>query len=209
MRSSFFHLRQSSISEDGQEKWRLAAAALPYLECLIPKRQGRGNRVATSHRLQISSATRRHGVGGMMTGTRRARSVTQEKRGQGERRAFLQHGKPLRTVGWQFQLDGICASSIGCARLQRHEDYYSWRLWRLLADSSVSPWHMHGPLSYLQWCVAHCSTALVQNAALQTCRAVKGSNRAQHRAQQQWQITMGRARSLLVGGCIRQSSYIP
>jgi hypothetical protein len=113
MRSSFFHLRQSSISEDGQEKWRLAAAALPYLECLIPKRQGRGNRVATSHRLQISSATRRHGVGGMMTGTRRARSVTQEKRGQGERRAFLQHGKPLRTVGWQFQLDGIVQVRLG------------------------------------------------------------------------------------------------
>jgi hypothetical protein len=52
------HLRLSSISEDGKEKWRLAAA-LSYLKCLIPKRQGRGNRVVTSHRLQISSATRR------------------------------------------------------------------------------------------------------------------------------------------------------
>jgi hypothetical protein len=65
--------------------------------------------------------------------------VTQEKRGQGERRAFLQHGKPLRVVLMQFQLDGIVQVRLGVHGCSVMEDYYSWRLWRLLADSSVSP----------------------------------------------------------------------
>ena len=58
----------------------------------------------------------------------------------------------------------------------------------------------HGPLFVPT--VVYCSAALVQNAALQTWRAAKGKK--QSTTGVQWQITMGRARSLLVGGCVRQ-----
>jgi len=60
----------------------------------------------------------------------------------------------------------------------------------------------HGPL-FVPTVVYYCSAALVQNAALQTWRAAKG-RRKQSTTGMQWQITMGRARSLLVGGCVRQ-----
>jgi hypothetical protein len=80
-------------------------------------------------------------------------------------------------VLWQFQLDGIVQVRLGVHGCSVMEDYYSWRLWRLLADSSVSPWHAWAPFVPT---VVYCSAALVQNAALQTCRAVKGSDRAQH-----------------------------
>lgn len=132
---------------------------------------------------------------------RRVSSVTQEQRGQGERRASVPHGKPLRVVGWQFQLDGIVEVPLGVHGCSVMEDYYSWSLRRLMSESSVSPWHAWAPFRSYSSVLLQCGACA--NAALQTCRAVKG-RRKQSTAGVQWQITMGRARSLLVGGCVRQ-----
>jgi hypothetical protein len=36
--------------------------------------------------------------------------------------------KPLRVVGWQFQLDGIVEDPLGVHGCSVMEDYYSWSL---------------------------------------------------------------------------------
>jgi hypothetical protein len=72
----------------------------------------------------------------------------------------------------QFQLDGIVEVRLGVHGCQRHgglvflED---------VAAASVSPWHAWAPFVPT---VVYCSVALVQNAALQICRAVKGSDKS-------------------------------
>ena len=81
---------------------------------------------------------------------RRVSSVTQEQRGQGERRAFAPHGKPLRVVGWQFQLDGIVEVPLGVHGCSVMEDYYSWSLRRLMSESSCFSMARMGPFSFLQ-----------------------------------------------------------
>lgn len=164
MRSSFSicgshrYLRMDKRSGD-------FASALAYLECLIPKRQGRGSRVVTSHRLQISSATL--WATAVQDDDRHAESKkrdAREERTRGEtcvRTAW----QTVATDGMQFQLDGIVEGRLGVHGCSVMEDYYSWSLRRLMSESCVSPWHAWAPFVPI---VVYCSVALVRNAALQT-----------------------------------------
>lgn len=145
-----------------------------------------------------------HGVAGMMARMRRRTSVTQQKRGQGGKRAFLTTWQN-RYEEWDgnFQLDGIVEVRLGVHGCSVMEEDYSWRL--SAADGGLecfSPWHAWA-LFVPTVVSCYCSAALVQNAALQTCRAVK-----RQQAEQQSTAAVankeGRRSEFARGGCIRQ-----
>jgi len=158
------HLRQSSISEDGQAKWGLRiSTGIPRMS--YPQTPGKRQQTVTSHRLQISSATL--WATAVQDDDRHAESKkrdAREERTRGEtcvRTAW----QTVATDGMQFQLDGIVEGRLGVHGCSVMEDYYSWSLRRLMSESCVSPWHAWAPFVPT---VVYCSVALVRNAALQT-----------------------------------------